>query len=80
MRKDKAIIYLESMMEDFYIKSTSDGRATYKGYYISRGDKFTTPENTKESCDSLATELRQHGYQCKVGCNQESGIWSVAVL
>lgn len=67
-------------MEDFYIKPTIDGRATYKGYYIYRGDKFTTPENTKESCDSLAMELRQYGYQCRVGYNPESGVWSVVIL
>ena len=64
----------------FYLEQKYGLPCTYKGYYIHRGDKLTTPENTGESCNRLAEELRLHGYKCRVGYNPEANNWSVAIL
>ena len=64
----------------FYLEQKYGLPCTYKGYYIHRGDKLTTPENTGESCNRLAEELRLFGYECRVGYNPEANHWSVAIL
>ena len=64
----------------FYLEQRYGLPCTYRGYYIQRGDKLTTPENTGESCNRLAEELRLFGYKCRVGYNPEANMWSVAVL
>ena len=51
-----------------------------RGYEICVGDKLGTYDNTYESISELEKELNAHGIETRIGCNPESGIWSVAIL
>lgn len=44
------------------------------------GDGITDYGSTKEGCEELASGLEEYGYKVRVGCNGETGRWSVAIL
>ena len=51
-----------------------------RGYEICVGDKLGTYDNTYESIVELEKQLNTHGIETRIGCNPESGVWSVAIL
>lgn len=57
-----------------------EDKCLVRAHEIRVGDKYGTYDNTYESIIKLEDELNQRGIKTRIGCNPESGVWSVAIL